>query len=103
VSQDKDSRIEEAISGLGEPERSILAALLVRVEELEGEVAGLREGRGGAGSLADRVERLEEAVEGAGSGGLEETVDRVDRLEEEVREVRDDMRDLQGEVDSVRG
>jgi len=38
-----------------------------------------------------------------GDGGLEEMASRVERLEEEVGEMRDDIRDLQGEVDSVRG
>jgi len=127
VSQDGDPRMEEAISGLGEPERSILAYLLGRVRELEGEVENLRGGTGAQGGLedlAERVERLEEAVgvqqgraaradladrvgeleeeveelrEGAGGqGGLEGLSDRVDRLEQDVEDLRGDIADARG-------
>ena len=91
-----DGDIAEAISRLDEPMRSILAALLGRVRELEGEVRGLREHlgeEGGLGGLDGRVESLEETVGGIGGSGLEETVDRVERLEEEVGELRGAVED----------
>lgn len=91
-----DEAIGEAISRLGEPGRSVLAALLGRVRELEGEVEDLRDGAGGQDvldGLAGRVDRLEGAVEGWGGGGLEDLADRVERLEGEVETLRNTVED----------
>ncbi|MDD9808812.1 MAG: hypothetical protein OXU25_03130 [Thaumarchaeota archaeon] len=125
-----DDGIVDAISRLGEPERSIVATLLYRVRELEGKkmlpggaqaptafflyrVGGFEgknpweytAGHGGLEGLAERVKRLEAAVgvqQGrAGAGSGAELADRVEELEREVGRTGGEQESLADRVERL--